>query len=115
MSGSGMSFEEKKRKRAARFGIAVVASPTIEKKTEKGNGKQTSSSASPSKKQKQEKVVAETKTAVPEKAKEVPLLSKEEIEKRLKRAGRFNTGDDKTDELKAMLRKYRFKEANGEK
>jgi len=38
-----------------------------------------------------------------------PVLSKEEIEKRLKRAEKFNLGPTKqTDELKAMQRQYRF-------
>jgi SAP domain-containing ribonucleoprotein len=122
-SDAKMSFEDQKRKRAARFGIAVVENPVVKKVN--GNGKQPAGVAAAGtpkgKKQKQEKggekVKEATKpTAVPEKPKEPPLLPKDEIEKRLKRAERFGgiTGP-KMDELKAMLRKHRFNEANGQK
>jgi hypothetical protein len=46
--------------------------------------------------------------------KEKPLLPVEEIEKRLKRAEKFGTGDNaQTQELKAMLRKHRFANKGG--
>lgn len=89
--GAGMSkdlsFEEKKRLRAKRFDIPVVQTTTEKsKKDGKMKGR---------KRQKTEK-------------EEKPALSKEEIELRLKRAERFGINDASTDELKAMLRKYRF-------
>jgi SAP domain-containing ribonucleoprotein len=117
------AFEDQKRKRAERFGIAVVTSPVAKPTTRKDNGKQPAAAAATGapkgKKQKQEtggEKVKEIKAAVPEKAKEAPLLPKAEIEKRLKRAERFPgaASDAKKDELKAMLRKHRFNEANGQ-
>jgi SAP domain-containing ribonucleoprotein len=123
-SDAKMSFEDQKRKRAERFGIAVVENPVVKKVNGNGNGKQPAGEGAAGtpkgKKQKQEKggeKEKETKsTAVPEKPKEPPLLPKDEIEKRLKRAERFGgITDAKTDELKAMLRKHRFNEANGQK
>jgi SAP domain-containing ribonucleoprotein len=113
------SFEDQKRKRAERFGIAVVANPTIKKDNGKQPAAKEAAGTPKGKKQKQElggEKVQETKAAVPEKAKEAPLLPKAEIEKRLKRADRFGgITDAKKDELKAMLRKHRFNEMNGQK
>jgi hypothetical protein len=113
------SFEDQKRKRAERFGIAVVASPTIKKDSSKRAAAKDATGTPKGKNQKQEKggeKVKEVKAAaVPEKAKEAPLLPKAEIEKRLHRAERFGgITDAKKDELKAMLRKHRFNEANGQ-
>ena len=114
------SFEDQKRKRAERFGIAVVASPTVKKDNGKQPAAKEAAGTPKGKKQKQEKggeTVKETKVAVPEKPKEPPLLPKAEIEKRLKRADRFPgaASNAKKDELKAMLRKHRFNEMNGQK
>ena len=91
------SFEEKKRLRAARFDIPVVEKPPKEPK-KRGPKGDAAAPKSNQKKQKQEKKKEEPK-----------LLPKEEIEMRLKRAEKYGTGDPKQiDELKAMLRKYRF-------
>jgi SAP domain-containing ribonucleoprotein len=114
------SFEDLKRKRAERFGIAVVASPTVKKDNGKQPAAKEATGTPKGKKQKQEKggeKAKEIKAAVPEKPKEPPLLPKAEIEKRLKRAERFPgaASDAKKDELKAMLRKHRFNEMNGQK
>jgi SAP domain-containing ribonucleoprotein len=99
------SFEDQKRKRAERFGIAVVASPTIKKDNGKQPAAKEAAGMPKGKKQKQEKGVEKVKeikaAAVPEKAKEAPLLPKAEIEKRLHRAERFGgITDAKKDELK---------------
>lgn len=84
-------LEEKKRQRAQRFGIPLVASG--EKKD-----------SSPRKKQK--KGTQNPKLEAVE-------LSKEEIEKRIKRAEKYNCGDPAAlDKLKAMLRKHRFEASN---
>lgn len=83
-----LSFEEKKRRRAARFGMPAV----VEKDTSSKGGKRQKTGGKTGGKP----------------SKEPTLLPKEEIEKRLKRAEKYGISDAKTDELKAMLRKYRF-------
>mmetsp|Transcript_48328 Transcript_48328/g.89613 ORF Transcript_48328/g.89613 Transcript_48328/m.89613 type:complete len:249 (-) Transcript_48328:70-816(-) len=105
-SAAEMSFAEKKALRAKRFGIAVIEKKGGKgAKAKQGDKKRTSTgelNGSPKKKQKQLTGNAEKK--------EQPLLPKEEIEKRLKRAEKFGTSDPKhIDELKAMLRRHRFK------
>ena len=93
-----ISFEEKKRLRAKRFNIPMVSSSTSEKrqKVEK-EGK----SGGPSK--------ISTKSEKKTTASTTTLLPKEEIERRLARAEKYNMKDTETiQELKAMLRKHRF-------
>lgn len=87
------AFEEKKRQRAERFGLGNEENDSADK----GSG--LASGSSKSKKQKGE--------ATAEKGVK-PLLPKEEIEARLARAKKYGIEDEKTLELKAMLRKYRF-------
>lgn len=100
---SEMTFEEKRAARAARFGIPMVET----KKTTPKKRPQNEKKGSANKKQKkgpQQK----------NEEKEKPLLPVEEIEKRLKRAEKFGTGDNaQTQELKAMLRKHRFANKGG--
>lgn len=100
---SEMTFEEKRAARAARFGIPMVET----KKTTPKRRPQNEKKGSANKKQKKG----------PQKKneeKEKPLLPVEEIEKRLKRAEKFGTGDNaQTQELKAMLRKHRFANKGG--
>lgn len=89
-------LEKKKRSRAERFGIPVVESSSKKGKTP------------PQKKQKKEKT--------PTPKKKVPVqveLTKDEIEKRIERAEKYNTGNPETlEKLKAMLRKHRFEATN---
>lgn len=82
-----LSFEEKKRKRADRWGIPVVETSQPEYDSKSAKSKTGGSREPKDKKQKG-----------PEK----PVLSRGEIEKRMKRGG------PQTDELKAMLRLYKF-------
>lgn len=121
-----MSFEEKRKARAARFGIPVVEeqkknqnkrgkkrnSHGGEKKSGDGNQKKGQKNDKGNKKQKRDtpkKDQKEQKGKANSTQKEAPLLPKEEIMARLKRAEKFNTGDTKQiDALKAMLRKHRF-------
>ena len=101
---SGLSCEEKKRKRAERFKIAVVPDKKAEPRSNKQDNKR-------GKKQKQEKQQDKKKDnrEKTEPKKDTPLLPKEEIEKLLKRAERFGGEPTaRTLELKAMLRHYRF-------
>lgn len=99
-STAGLSFEEKKRQRAMRFGIPVVSKDTVEKAAVKGKKGKRDRLASSNKRQ---------KTGESTKEKEPPLLPLEEIEKQLERAEKFGTADKaKIDQLKAMKRKYRF-------
>jgi hypothetical protein len=83
-----LSFEEKKRQRAQRFNIPVYT-------------KEEETAAEKSKKGKKEKRQKVEKTVEPK-------LTKEEIEKRLARAEKFGGDKKQIDELKAMLRQYRF-------
>ena len=101
----GMSFEEKKKQRAARFGIAVVEAkkPTPKKNNPKKKGDKKADQKSDKKPKKKEQQVKHAKPAEP------PLLPKAEIEKLLQRAERFgNTDTKRVAELKTMLRKHRF-------
>jgi len=132
---AAMSFEERKKARAARFGISVVKedekkmgkgkkrnSLDGDKKQKGGEVKQISKTEG-GRNKKQKRDGQETKNAGKDNAKpddkktekkqtqqsEPPLLSKDEVLKRLERAKKFNTGDTKhIDELKAMLRRHRF-------
>jgi SAP domain-containing ribonucleoprotein len=95
-----MSFEEKKRKRAMRFGIPVVAADSKTTDNKKDDKRQ---------KKDDKKKDVKKEDVKKEEVKKEELLPKEEIEKLLKRADRFG-GENKarTDELKSMLRQYRF-------
>ena len=104
-----LSFDEKKRRRAMRFGIPVVSQP--DKTTEKATKRQKTGGAKNANKVNSNKMQAKGKKGKPNKPeskKEPELLPKEEIERRLARAEKYGINDAKTDELKAMLRKYRF-------
>jgi SAP domain-containing ribonucleoprotein len=103
LSAQGLSFEEQKKKRAERFGLPLVEPKADEPK--KRPGKEAAAAKATSSK----KAKTTTNDAA---TKEEPLLPKEEIEQRLKRAERFGLVNENTEKLKAMLRKYRFMEAN---
>ena len=103
-----MTFAEKKAARAARFGIAVVQQPKKSPNKKRQHDSIKPESNKKQKKQQSDKKAPQKKKA-PQQKKETPLLPIEEIEKRLKRAEKFGTGDNaQTQELKAMLRKHRF-------
>jgi len=85
----GLSFEEKKRRRAQRFNIPVVQNDVLAEKEKGTNTKRQKST---------EKEDSEK-----------PLLPKDEIERRLERAKKYGGDPTATEELKAMLRQYRFK------
>lgn len=111
-----MSFKEKMEQRAKRFGI-VQQPPAGNKKKGGGvgGGKSQKQQTQQSKKEQshhdsgKKREGTAKKQEQPKRAKvvEQPLLSKEEIEKRLARAKKFGTTEG-VDDLKAMLRKYRF-------
>jgi len=111
-----LSFEEKKKARAARFNIPVVPPETIKgTKRSSENSRHakvnTPSEGRNSKKQKSsEKSKKDTMDEKTPKVMEpVPLLPEDEILKRLRRAEKFHTGDTKAiEELKGMLRLHRF-------
>lgn len=117
-----MTFEEKKKARAARFNIPVVATATAEnakgkKRSTDGKGNDANDQVKSNKRQrwKSKGKTNVKKDTDDEKTPEVKdsttplLLPKDEILKRLKRAEKFNTGDKKViEELKAMLRLHRF-------
>ena len=94
-----VSFDEQKKKRAERFGITVADEPKMDGDKKRPAKQPVGAKAQPKKAKTQEE-------------EEPLLLPKEEIEKRLKRAEKFGLVNDNTEKLKAMLRKYRFMEAN---
>lgn len=91
-----MSFEEKKKMRAARFQMEVVKSP--EKAGKKRSARSEAKDAGREKKRKKD----------PRQESMINNLSKEELEKRLERAKKYKVDDDLVDAMKARLRKYRF-------
>lgn len=105
-----LSFEEKKRQRAARFGIAVVAAkkkePEGKKAEPKGNNTQGKGKNKGKNQDRKNEKRQKTEPAAQEKPK---ILPKEEIEKLLKRDERFGgMSEARKQELKTMLRHYRF-------
>lgn len=125
---TGMSFEEKRAARAARFGIAVVKTEAEKKAERDAKNKARRAEEAEKKKAKQEKFAkeraakrtaagdakspaAKKQKVVVEPKKEEPLLPKDEIEKRLQRLAKFGATEDnqkEIDSLKAMKRKHRF-------
>lgn len=105
-----MSFAEKKAARAARFGIPVKESAKVPDRNSKKKGKDRKREVSVKHSEEKQKKTEKRQKVQKEKEEEsAPLLPKEEIEKRLKRAEKFGTGDNATTlELKAMLRRHRF-------
>jgi SAP domain-containing ribonucleoprotein len=118
---TGMSFTEKMAQRAKRFGLPLSDDVKKELRKERFNQMKKSEpkaakresgggGGSSPKKQKQQPVKnqqqKQQQSQQSSKA-EAPLLPKEEIEKRLARAEKFGKSEG-VDELKAMLRKYRF-------
>ena len=108
----GLSFEEKRKARAARFGTVTPATPPP-KKNDKKRGQQQGNNNS-NKKQKNNQQKGKQSPAKKQKQPNTPNfdgLSKEELEARLKRAEKFNIANSNVDALKAALRKHRFEKA----
>lgn len=111
------AFAAAKAARAARFGIPVFKTED-EKRAEKSAKNKEKRDAKKARKleQKASNAVKEGSAKkqkpnpVKSPSKEAPLLPKDEIEKRLKRAEKFGTTGTAVDELKAMLRRHRFQE-----
>jgi SAP domain-containing ribonucleoprotein len=106
-SGADLSFEEKKRLRAQRFAIPFVETKTIPTTNTKERSNKRQKTDPPGKKGGASDALTVTS------AKDEVLLSKEEIEKQLKRAEKYGGANQaRVDELKAMLRKHRFASSN---
>lgn len=108
-----LSFEDKKKQRAARFGLKVVESPTKvapKTKEEKSNTRKRGGKDKKDE-QKEEKQEKRQKTEPKKKKSPVDDLSQEELEKRLDRAKKYNVQTELVDEMKAALRKIRFEGA----
>jgi SAP domain-containing ribonucleoprotein len=105
-SKTAISFLDKKKSRAARFGIPVVEKTAAEP----NGGKKEAKKDDP--KRKKAGTETEEGNKKPKNAPDVEeemLLSKAEIEKRIQRAQKFGTGNkQELDRLKSMLRKHRF-------
>ena len=97
-TGAVLSFEEKKRLRANRFDI-----PFVETKQLNANGTNDAEKDKKRRKKESNGIPGSSTGSDP------VLLPKEEIEKQLDRAKKYGgTSQERVDELKAMLRKYRF-------
>jgi len=114
----GMSFEDKKKARAARFGITATT-PTSAKgpkggkknslKRDRGNNKKEDGKNGKRKKTNDgKKQEAKPKKAPVKKSGNFDSLSKEELEKRLKRAEKYGVVNENVDAMKTALRKFRF-------
>ena len=108
---SAMTFEEKKKMRAARFKMEVVGPPTEEQRPntrkrgnkERKEGTEEDNVGKGNKRQKKGRQTKEEKTKAI-----IESLSKEELEKRLERAKKYNVDNEQVAEMKAALRKFRF-------
>jgi hypothetical protein len=102
------AFEEKKRQRAERFNIPVFQPPAEKKgdKNSKKKGKKDKKRNSSGGNDKQDN--KRQKKEPPKKKSVVDSLSKEELEKRIARAEKFNLDNPLVTEMKAALRKFRF-------
>lgn len=95
---SNLSFEEQKKRRAERFNIPVVKAQEEKPKQKRGKrDKEIGQSKAESKRPKTEDIRQEKK-----------ILPKEEIEKLLARAEKYGGDPKRTEELRVMLRYYRF-------
>ena len=123
----GMTFDEKKKARAARFGLPAKQSTPKNggkkdsRKRERGNkadgknkrkknndgNKQEGGKKDNKKDNKNNKKDKKEKPAVSKKN-TFESLPKEELEKRLKRAEKYGVVNDMVDAMKSALRKYRF-------
>ncbi|GAX15653.1 hypothetical protein FisN_3Hh126 [Fistulifera solaris] len=103
---SGLSFEEQKKLRAARFNIPVVE---VKKEKPKEKGGKREPKEKRGKRDKKSDAPKNNKRAKTEPAKsEKEILPKEEIEKLLARAEKYGGDPKRTEELRVMLRHYRF-------
>ncbi|GAX13558.1 hypothetical protein FisN_3Lh126 [Fistulifera solaris] len=103
---SGLSFEEQKKLRAARFNIPVLEVKE-EKSKEKGGKREPKDKRG--KRDKKNDPPKHSKRAKTEpKRSEKEILPKEEIEKLLARAEKYGGDPKRTEELRVMLRHYRF-------
>mmetsp|Transcript_17001 Transcript_17001/g.35096 ORF Transcript_17001/g.35096 Transcript_17001/m.35096 type:complete len:237 (+) Transcript_17001:613-1323(+) len=114
----GMSFEDKKKARAARFGITATTTTTAKGpkgdkkdslKRERGNNKKEDGKNGKRKKTNDgKKQEAKPKKAPVKKSSNFDSLSKDELEKRLKRAEKYGVVNENVDAMKTALRKFRF-------
>lgn len=99
-----LSFEDKKKQRAARFGLKVVELTAKEEmpNTRKRGGKDKKEEPREEKQEKRQKTEQQKKKSP------VDDLSQAELEKRLDRAKKYSVQNELVDEMKAALRKIRF-------
>ena len=131
----GMSFEEKKKARAARFGTPVIDKDAEKKKRDEqreqrkrkggrgegtGGGRGEGRGGGRGEDRGKEKPGREEGGKPNKRKKEEAKttyenLSKEELEKRLERANKFHLANENIDAMKAALRKHRFNEQEASK
>ena len=111
-STKGMSFEEKKKARAARFNIPVSSGSKKGENGKKKSSKRERGDRGDGKNGKRRKSNEGKKKPSGDKAKnttnQFESLSKEELEKRLKRAEKYGVVNGTVDAMKTALRKFRF-------
>lgn len=113
---SDMTFEEKKKARAARFQIDLVKAPGEKEKHDTRSSRKKRGHGGDKKKEeaigkeggKRQKQDPKKNKKSENKKSEFEALSKEELEKRLERAKKYGVANDKVDAMKAALRKLRF-------
>lgn len=110
----GMTFEEKKKARAARFGITAPITKDSASKRNKNSRKREGGNKGDGKNAKQ-KLTEGGKgrdrggtNKSPSKKNPFDSLSKEELEKRLARAKKYGVVNDTVDAMKIAIRKFRF-------
>jgi SAP domain-containing ribonucleoprotein len=102
-----LTFEEKLKKRSARFGTKTVQLQTTPKE-EKPNTRKRGGKDTKKEEPKEDKQAKRQKSEPKKKKSPVDDLSHAELEIRLKRAAKYNLQNELVDEMKAASRKFRF-------
>lgn len=113
----GMTFEEKKKARAARFNLTTISAPSkseakkVLSKRERGNSEEGKKSKRKKKNEGKQEERGGGKKSSGDNTKNENVfvsLSKEELEKRLERARKYGIANESVDAMKTALRKFRF-------
>lgn len=108
VSTKGMTLEEKKKARAARFGTVAPSNSTKKNNSRKRERGTRGEGKDP--KKKKDEGGGKTKNTMEKKGKAniFDSLTKDELEKRLERAKKYGVVNETVDAMKIALRKFRF-------